>query len=126
MKKALIDIVFWLHFIIVFLWISLFFLLENFWPEKKSFYFYITLIIFGHQVLWGILIMPWTKKFRLVCILTTLMQSLRGIKISDSKNYEHHFTVEFLNKLGINIKYNVLAILGATIFAFITIEYLFF
>lgn len=126
-RKILANIIFWLHGSIIIFWIALFFIPKGLWPGKIKFHFLLSLLIFGHQLLWGLLILPWTKKYRMVCCLTTIMQLLRGQNISDPKNYDHSFTVEFLNKImGINVTHKFSTILTLTILFLTTIQYFLF
>ena len=69
--------------------------------------------------------MPWTKKFRMVCILTTPMQILRGQKISDPKNYNHSFFKELAGKNGIKIPHAVSTLITFSALAIVTFQYLF-
>src|SRR3990167_11157571 len=108
MRKFFAETIFWLHFVIVAFWYGLFFLpsFRSPWGDKITFHFWFTVAVVGHQFVWGALIMPWTRKFRMVCILNTPMQLLRGQKISDSKNYDHSFFKELVGKNGIKIPHS--------------------
>lgn len=102
-KLFLANLLFWIHFVIGSIWLGLFLVPSSVWHDKITFHFYLTIAIVSHQFLWGLLIMPWTRKFRMVCILTTPMQLLRGEKISDPKNYEHSFFKELVGKNGLKV-----------------------
>jgi hypothetical protein len=126
MKDYLAKIIFLFHSVVVVFWIGLFFIPTSFWPNKITFHFYLTLVIVANQFLWGLLIMPWTKKYRMVCFLTTIHQLLRGKSISDEENYKHSFTKEFLGKAGITVSHRFATILTFTISTIVTVQYFFF
>lgn len=114
MRLFLADLLFWAHFIIGSIWLGLFLVPSSVWlaslrsgPDKITFHLYLTIAIVGHQFLWGLFLIPWTRKFRMVCILTTPMQLLRGQKISDPKNYNHSFFKEVVGKGGIKIPHSI-------------------
>jgi hypothetical protein len=119
------DVLFWLHFIIGCLWIGLFLVPSSIWHDRITFHFYLTIIIVAHQFLWGLFLMLWTKKFRMVCILTTPMQLLRGQKISDPKNYEHSWFKELIGKQGIKIPHALSTALTFSILSLITYQFFF-
>jgi hypothetical protein len=106
-RLFLANVLFWLHFIIGSVWFGLFLVPSSVWSDKITFHFYLTIIIVAHQFLWGLIIMPYTRKFRMVCILTTPMQLLRGQKISDPKNYDHSWFKELFGKKGIQIPHAI-------------------
>lgn len=120
------ELLFWTHVAIVLFWWGLFLVPTSWWPNKISFHFYFTLGIVFHQFLWGFLLMPWTKKFRMVCALTTPTQLLRGQKISDSKNYDHSFMKELFGKTRITIPNRFATLLTFTNFTLVSIQYFFF
>lgn len=103
MRNVLAEGIFWIHFAIVFFWYGLFFIPADWWQGKISFHFFFTVGIMLQQVLWGAILLPWTKRYKLVCVLTTIMQLLRGEKISSEKNYQHSWTREFLERMGLKI-----------------------
>lgn len=123
-RSFLIGIVFWLHVSVGVIWYGLFLVPVSLWPEKISFHFFFTLLIIGHQLVWGALIMPWTKQYRMVCILTTIMQWLRGKNIADPENYDHSFTVELLRKkTHLNVPHWVSTALNILILAAVSIQF---
>ena len=126
MRKFLSDFIYFLHFWIVFFWCGLFFVPVSFWAEKISFHFFLTLSIISHQFIWGAMIRPWTRKYRLVCFLTTITQVLRGVPISDPNNYNHSFTKELFGRTGITIPHRAITLFTLTIFTLVTIQYFFF
>jgi hypothetical protein len=119
------NLLFWTHFIIGVFWIGLFFVPSPIWHDKITFHFYLTVFIVAHQFLWGFMIMPWTKKFRMVCILTTPMQLLRGQKISDPQNYDHSWLKELFGKKGIKIPHAFSTAFTFSILALITYQFFF-
>lgn len=126
MRIFLAEVVFWLHLAIGLFWYGLFLVKTSWWPEKIEFHFYLTLLIVGHQFIWGAVILPWTKKYRLVCVSTTVMQLLRSKEISDPKNYEHAFTRELFSRTGTTISHRVITVLNFTILVVVSIQYFFF
>jgi hypothetical protein len=124
-RLILADVLFWIHFAIVAMWAWLFLVPTSVWPDRITFHFYLTVLIVTHQFIWGFIIMPWTKKFRMVCALTTFMQLLRGQAISDSKNYEHSWFKEFLGNQGIKIPHAVSTLFAFSILALVTYQFLF-
>lgn len=124
-KLFLADILFWTHVVIVAFWFGLFLVPSSVWHDKITFHFYLTVVIVVHQYLWGLAIMPWTHKFRMVCILTTPMQLLRDQKISDPKNYNHSFFKELVGKGGIKIPHSISTIFTFAILALVTYQFLF-
>lgn len=123
MRKFYAEFFFWLHLVIVLFWCTLFFVSTKWWPDKVSFHFYLSLVIVGHQFLWGAIIMPWTRRYRTACMLTTIMQILRGHNVSDKRNYEHSFTKELFERIGIKIPLKVVTILTFTIMIIVMIQY---
>jgi hypothetical protein len=109
---------------IVFVWWGLFFVSSSRWPEKITVHFYLTLFIVIQQIMWGFLILPWMGKYRIVCILTTITQLLRGQSLSDDKNYDHSFTKEILGKVGIKrLPHRFSAMLAFVILIIVSIQY---
>ena len=125
MKLFLAELLFWLHFFIGSVWLGLFLAPSSLFHDKITLHFYLTILIVGHQFLWGLTIMPWTKKFRMVCILTTPMQILRGQKISDPKNYDHSFLKEFFGKNGIKVPHAISTLITFSTLTLIIYQYFF-
>ncbi|MEM2125713.1 MAG: hypothetical protein QXQ53_04880 [Candidatus Methanosuratincola sp.] len=117
MRAFAAEVIFWLHLVIVLFWVSLFFVPVDWWQGRISFHFYFSLVVILHQFVWGAIIMPWTKRYRMVCILTTLMQSLRGFKLSRVENYGHSFTEELFARARVNVPKIVPTILTLSIVA---------
>jgi hypothetical protein len=124
-KLLLANFLYWIHVAIVLSWVGLFFVPISVWHDRIAFHFYLTLLIVGHQFIWGSIIMPWTKKFRMVCVLTTFMQLLRGQSISDPENYEHSWFKEFAGKQGIKIPHAASTLLAFSILALTTYQFFF-
>jgi len=124
-RLLLANLLFGIHFIIVVVWLSLFLVPYSIWHDRITIHFYLTVAIVTHQFLWGLAIMPWTHKFRMVCILTTPMQLLRGQKISDPKNYDHSFFQEFFGKQGIKIPHKASTLITFFALTLVTLQYLF-
>lgn len=125
MRNILANFVFWVHGAFIIFWFGLFFIPQSIWPGRIVFQFYFTVIVVAHQLTWGLLIMPWTKKYRMVCILTTIHHLLRGQKISDPENYDRNFTKEFLGKAGINFPHRAATIITFATLILATIQYFF-
>ena len=125
-RLLLADILFWMHFVVGTFWLGLFFVPSSLWHDKITFHFYLTIIIVTHQFLWGLAIMPWTHKFRMVCILTTPMQLLRGQKISDPENYNHSWFKEFFGYQGIKIPHKFSTIITFSALFLAIYQFLFF
>lgn len=125
MKLLFADLLFWIHFITGTIWLGLFLVPSSAWHDKITFHFYLTIAIVGHQFLWGVLLMPWTRKFRMVCLLTTPMQILRGEKISDPKNYDHSFFKELVGNQGIQIPHAISTLITFSALFLVTLQYLF-
>lgn len=97
---------------------------EHWWPNKIAFHFYLSFAIVLHQFFWGVTIMPWTGKFRMVCILTTLMQFLRGENIADPKNYDHSFLKELFGKAGFNFTHRMAVGMALIVLTLVSWQYL--
>jgi len=124
-RLALADILFWIHFIIVAIWFGLFLVPASVWHDKIIFHFYLTITIVTHQFIWGLAITPWTKKFRMVCFLTTFMQLLRGKEISDPKNYDQAWLKELVGNRGIKIPHALSTIITFSALSLVTFQFLF-
>lgn len=125
MRLFLAQVLFWMHFIVGTIWLGLFLVPTSVWHDKITFHFYLTVAIVAHQFLWGLLIIPYTRKFRMVCVLTTPMQLLRGQKISDPKNYDHSWFREFFKNQGIKIPHAISTIITLSALSLITFQFLF-
>lgn len=99
LKKCLAEIVFWLHVPIPILWVGLFLVPLSVWPDRIKFHFFYIASLTALMLVWGMILSPKTHKIRSICILTTLMQYLRGYKIEDKRNYDYSFLGEFFGRL---------------------------
>ena len=124
MKRHLGDIVYWIHAITVAFWIGLFFINPILWPNKIQLHFYLTLGIVSHQFLWGAALMRWTRKYRMVCILTTITQVLKGEKLSE--NYTQSFIKEFLRRIGVPVHPRMATVFTFAALTLISIQYFVF
>lgn len=124
MRKLFAELIFWSHVLIILFWWGLFLISVNWWPDKISFHFHLSLLIIIQQFLWGFVIMPWTKEYRMVCIFTTITQILRGQDISNKNNYNHSFLQELFGKTGITIPHKTSSIITFAIMIIVTIQYL--
>jgi len=124
-RLFLANLLFWLHFTAGSVWFGLFLVPSSVWSGKVTFHFYLTVAIVTHQFLWGLAIMPWTKKFRMVCVLTTPMQLLRGQKISDPKNYDHSWFKELFGKQGVQIPHAISTLATFSALALVTYQFIF-
>ena len=115
MNNFLGQAMFLFHVMFVIFWYGLFLVPESMFPGKITFHFYLTIVVVSHQFLWGLLIMPWTKKYRMVCAFTTISQLLKGQRISDPKNYDHYFNQDLRKKMGINIPHKVTTYITFTV-----------
>jgi hypothetical protein len=100
MRYAIAEAIFWLHMVIVGIWLGLLFVPFSWWKGKIAFHFFLTLAIIFHQFLWGAFLLPWSRKYGPACVLTTVMQWARGLKTSDVHNYRHSWTMEFVGRMG--------------------------
>lgn len=122
-KKALTEVIFWLHLALFIVWYALFFIPSSLWPQRVVFHFWYIALQVLSEVITGLMLMPKMKKFRIVCPLTTLMQSLRGFKPSDPRNYDHSFVREFAKRVGIRIPYGFVGALIFLSLAVVTLQY---
>ncbi|HLC58789.1 MAG TPA: hypothetical protein VJI68_02920 [Candidatus Nanoarchaeia archaeon] len=103
-KKTLVNILFFIHTIIVLGIYGMFLIPSSIWPGVIEFHFFYILVIFLLYFIWGAI---WTFKLRdriyAICFLSTLMQYFRGYSFFDPKNYNYSFTAEFFSKLSIKL-----------------------
>ena len=123
MRTLLGKTLFFFHAVFVAFWYGLFFVPESIFPNRVSFQFYLTLAVIFHQFVWGFLIMPWTGKYRMVCILTTINQIIRGQKVSDPKNYDHSFPQEVFRSFGVYISHRTTTFITLFTLIVVSIEY---
>ncbi len=117
---------FWLHFALVGVWFGLFLVPASLWAGKVSFHFWFIIIAVVLQFGWGFLLMPVTKKYRMVCPLTTLMQLLRGYPVADARNNNHSCIKEFSERIGKPVPKKAVTISTFASLGAVTIQYFFF
>jgi hypothetical protein len=126
MKKTsfLIESIYWLHLIIIILWFGLFFIPSCLWPGKTAFHFWFIMIITGVQFLWGLFMMPYTRRIGIICPLTTVMQKLRGFPIISMENLGHSYIVEILKRFNIKLSHKVIDIILLITIVIVSIQYI--
>ncbi len=124
MRKKIAKFLYVAHVGVIAVWWGLFFVPLSWWADRVFFHFYLSLFIVIQQFLWGFLIMPWTKKYRMVCSLTTLTQLLRGKNIADKENYSHSFLKEIFAKGGIKIPSRAPTAITFAVLALTVIQYI--
>lgn len=124
-KKLAVNFLYLLHLIVVILWFGLFLVPRSLWPGRIAFHFWFIFIFMLIQMVWGVAMMPYMKKYRIVCPITTLMQYLRGWPINDKKNFDHSFIREFLAHLKIKAPYGSIGLVNYLSLGLITIQYFF-
>lgn len=124
--KKLESIVFWLHFPIVLILFGMFLIPNFIWNKSITFHFWYVITIIITQITWGLIIINKTKRIDIVCPLTTLMQSIRGYKIEDKRNYDHSYIAELLEKLGFKVKYKTINFVIISTVVITTVQYFFF
>jgi len=122
-KNFLTGFVFWLHLPLVIIWFFTFLIPLSLWPGRITFHFWYIAILLLIQLIWGILVYPKTKSIDFICPLTTLMQSLRGYKIKDKRNYNHSFIAELFERLKIKISFLWVDVLLFITFIIVSIQY---
>lgn len=126
LKKAAAETLFWLHFIMVAVWFGLFLVPASLWAGKATFHFWFITTATAVQFLWGLMLLPVTKKYRMACPLTTAMQLLRGCPVSDEKNNNHSCIKEFFDRLGMKVPKKAVTISTFASLAAVTVQYFFF
>ena len=123
MKKGIAEAIFWLHFIIVGVWFLLLFVPLSWWKGRIEFHFFLSIGIVVHQFVWPIVLLPWTKRYGGICILTTFMQWARGIPLSDERNFRHSWTKEFFLRFGLRPSPLVITVVPLSILLISAIQY---
>ena len=119
-NKALLNLVFAVHFLIFLFFPLGFFIPSSVWTQRIEYHFFYTFGLFILFYIWGAI---WTFKLKNklygFCALDTLMQWLRGYSIWDPKNYEHSFVEEVLERVNIKLPREIITylILGSVIIA---------
>ena len=125
-KKAAAEVVFGMPFALVAIWFGLFLVPTSLWAGKVSFHFWFIMIATALQFLWGFLLMPITKKYRMICPLTTGMQLLRGYPVSDERNNNHSCIKEFSERIGKPVPKKAVTISTFVSLGVVAVQYFFF
>ncbi|MBI2176233.1 hypothetical protein HYU40_02685 [Candidatus Woesearchaeota archaeon] len=125
-RAAAAETMFWLHFVMVAMWFGLFLVPASLWAGKISFHFWFILIAVAMQFGWGAVLMPVTKKYRMVCPLTTAMQLLRGYPVADARNNNHSCIKEFFHRIGKPVPKKAVTISTFVSLGIVTLQYFFF
>ncbi len=103
-RKFLGELVFWAHVLIVIPIVGLLFVPKSLVPSIESLHFFYVLSIVVVQGSWGAIMYLFNGgHYRNVCPVTTVMQSVRGHKLNDPKNYTHSFISEFFGRYKLRI-----------------------
>ncbi|HCM36712.1 MAG: hypothetical protein A3J30_01955 [Candidatus Wildermuthbacteria bacterium RIFCSPLOWO2_02_FULL_47_9c] len=125
LRARLARIIFGIHFLIGALWVGLFFVPPTLWTSKISFHFFFTWGVVIHQMIWGAILMLFTKRYELVCILTTLEQIAKGEKLSEARKYRHMIIKKFFEKAGWGMPQRGATVLTLFALLLVTFQYLF-
>ncbi|MBI3036973.1 hypothetical protein HYY73_04470 [Candidatus Woesearchaeota archaeon] len=124
-KKAGAEALFWTHFVLVAVWFGLFLVPTDAWAGKVTFHFWFILIAVAVQFGWGFLMLPVTRKYRMICPLTTLMQLLRGYPVADARNNNHSCIKEFFRRIGKPVPKRAVTISTFVSLGIVTLQYFF-
>lgn len=125
MRKIISEITSWLHLFFVIVLFLMFFIPTSIWPERPLVHFYIMALIILSDLIFGIFYYLYDKKyFNLICLLTIVMQRIRGYKFLDERNYKHSFVKEVCNRLGFRVKRLFAFLLLIFIFILTLINYI--
>lgn len=117
MRKRIAEALFWLHVVLVVVWIIPYVFHTT--PWMIPFHLWFTAGIVVHWVISGLAVrIMWSKSFGLVCPLTLLVQYLRGIPFYKKENYRHSFVQELLERLGWKVS---IKIITTTIFPILVV-----
>ena len=125
-RRILIELIYWLHLIIIIIWFGLFFIPPCLWIGKIPFHFWFITIIAGIQFLWGAFMMPYTKKIDIICPLTSIMQVLRGFPLKSTENLGHSFIVEIMSRFNVKISYKTVNLIFLLTIIIVSIQYILF
>ena len=123
LKKTIIELIFWSHLVIVFIWFGLFFVPNSLWSNKTAFHFWFIVDITTIQFFWGLILYKYTKKVNIICPMTTLMQKLRGFPLKTKENIAHSFIVECLGRLNVKVSYKTINLLLLITVVLVSIQY---
>lgn len=125
-KKIFIRLLYWAHLAVIIIWFGLFLVPSCLWAGKIIFHFWFIMIITGIQFLWGLFMLPYTKKIDIICPLTTLMQKLRGFPVRSRENLSHSYIAEVLRKFKIKLSYKAVNIILIATIIIVSIQYIYF
>lgn len=123
---AAAEAFFWTHFVLVAVWFGLFAVPTSLWHGKVTFHFWFITTLIALQFLWGLALMPLTKKYHMVCPLTTAMQLLRGYPVADERNNNHSCIKEFSERIGMPVPKKAVSLSTFASLAAVTVQYFFF
>lgn len=125
MRKLISEITLWLHLVGVLILLLMFFIPIRIWPERPMVHFYIMALIILSDLIFGIFYYLYDKKyFNLICLLTIVMQRIRGYKFLDERNYKHSFVKEVTERLGFKVNRLFAFLLLIFIFILTLINYI--
>lgn len=102
-KKAIAEILFYMHVLVFLIWVGLFLVPLSLWPARITFHFWYITSIIAIELFAGILMIPVKCYFSITCPLSNLMQKARGYPFSDPRNFNHSFVRELFERLHIKL-----------------------
>jgi len=123
-KKHLINFIYWIHLPFVLVWLGLFFVPSSIWEHKIKFHFWYASSLVIIQFLWALYLRPVTKKFGIICPLTSMMQYLRGYPLQSPKNYSHTYIAEVSNRIHVKINNKTVNVLTLITFLIIVFQFI--
>lgn len=119
------EILFYIHLPIFLAWGGLFFVPVGLWPGRVAFHFYFIMTTVVIQIVGGVVYCPITKRFDLVCILSVLMQWVRGCPLPDPSSYKHSFIIELFERVHIRFHKKTLTVLIIVSVILVVCQYFF-
>lgn len=119
----LIWFLFYVHLLVVAVLFGSFFIPQSIWIARPFFHFWYFVMILLVEVIWGFILYLKTKKFDIVCPLTTWMQYLRGFAVTDRRNYDHSYIAELLSRFGVKVPYKYVSYLILVAGVFVVFNY---
>jgi hypothetical protein len=113
-----------LHLMIVVVLVLLFFVPKSLVPHINLIHLLYTLWVALSQIFWGIIMVRVTKRFSIVCPLTTMMQYLRGYKPTDIRNYDHSFIVEVMEHYNVKLQHQTINILMYVVLGLVIVRFM--
>ena len=124
LRARVARVIFGAHLLVGALWVGLFFVPPAVWTSKISFHFFFTWAVVIHQMIWGAILMLFTKRYELVCVLTTLEQIVKGERVNEARKYRHMVIKKFFEKAGWGIPQRGATILTLFALLLVTFQYL--